>query len=84
MALAQWEPFEGLTSLRWDIDRLFEDFMGRVPSRGGKGTTEPAVDVSATPEAVVVQAQMRPPCESYGLMVASRSRKIEQRIQHWP
>jgi len=42
MALVRWEPFEGLTSLRRDMDRLFEDFMGRVPSRMAEGTGEPA------------------------------------------
>jgi len=58
MALARWEPFGGLASLRRDMDRLFEDFMGRAPSSGGDGTAEPAVEVSDTPEAVVVKAQM--------------------------
>jgi HSP20 family protein len=58
MALVRWEPFGGLTSLRRDMNRLFEDFMERVPSHVGDGTTEPAVEVSDTPEAVVVKAQM--------------------------
>jgi len=58
MALVRWEPFEGLSSLRRDMDRLFEDFMGRAPSRMGDGTGEPAVEVSDTPEAVIVKAQM--------------------------
>jgi HSP20 family protein len=58
MALVRWEPFEGLTSLRRDMDRLFEDFMGRAPSRMGDGIGEPAVEVADTPEAVIVKAQM--------------------------
>jgi HSP20 family protein len=58
MALVRWEPFEGLTSLRRDMDRLFEEFMGRAPSRMGESTGEPAVEVSDTPEAVIVKAQM--------------------------
>jgi HSP20 family protein len=58
MALARWEPFGGLTSLRRDMDRLFEDFIGRAPSRVGDGIAEPAVEISDTPEAVVVKAQM--------------------------
>jgi len=32
MALMKWEPFEGLTALRREMDRLFEDF-----SHGGGG-----------------------------------------------
>jgi HSP20 family protein len=58
MALVRWEPFEGLTTLRREMDRLFEDFTDRWPSRLGDGTTEPAVEVSDTPEAVVVKAQV--------------------------
>lgn len=58
MALVRWEPFEGLTALRRDMDRLFEDMMGRMPSRLGDGAGEPAVEVSDTPEAVVVKAQV--------------------------
>jgi HSP20 family protein len=56
MALIRWEPSEGLMSLRRDMDRLFEDFFERAPWRGGAG--EPAVEVSDTPEAVVVKAQV--------------------------
>jgi hypothetical protein len=26
MAMMRWEPFEGLTALRREMDRLFEDF----------------------------------------------------------
>src|SRR5688572_4866418 len=40
------------------MDRLFEDFMGRAPSRMGDGRAEPAVEVSDTPEAVIVKAHM--------------------------
>lgn len=59
MALVRWEPFGGLTSLRRDIDRLFEDFFerGAFP-RGALGATEPAVEVSDTTDAVVVKAQV--------------------------
>jgi HSP20 family protein len=40
------------------MDRLFEDFLGRWPARVGDGPAEPAVEVSNTPEAVVVKAQV--------------------------
>lgn len=59
MALVRWEPFGGLTSLRRDIDRLFEDFFERGPfQRGELGAMEPAVEVSDTKEVVVVKAQV--------------------------
>jgi HSP20 family protein len=59
MALMKWEPFEGLTALRREMDRLFEDF-----SQGGGGlrfwdrAAEPAVEVSDSAEAVVVKVQV--------------------------
>ena len=52
-----WEPFGGLTSLRRDMDRLFERFLGREPS-SPLGEMEPAIEVADTPEAVIVKAQV--------------------------
>ena len=31
MALVRWEPSEGLSSLRREMDRLFDDFLSRGP-----------------------------------------------------
>jgi hypothetical protein len=45
MALTRWEPFSGLTSLRRDMDRLFENFLGRGPFQ--QGEAEPAIVVKA-------------------------------------
>jgi HSP20 family protein len=60
MALIRWEPSEALTSLRRDMDRLFEDFFERGPFRSLRelGAWEPAVDVADTKDAVVVKAQV--------------------------
>ncbi len=45
MALVRWEAPEGLTALRRDLDRLFENFMSQTPFRTGEmGAWEPAVD----------------------------------------
>ena len=52
-----WEPFGGLASLRRDMDRLFERFLGREPS-SPLGEMEPAIEVADTPEAVIVKAQV--------------------------
>ena len=58
MALMKWEPFEGLTTLRREVDRLFEDFFdGGTRRFWGRGT-EPAVEVCDTQDAVVVKAQV--------------------------
>jgi HSP20 family protein len=59
MALMKWEPFEGLTALRREMDRLFEDFSSRGGSlRFWERAAEPAVEVSDTAEAVVVKVQV--------------------------
>src|SRR5262245_8419277 len=49
MALVRWESFEGLASLRREVDRLFEDFFERGARRlGNLGAWEPAVEVADT------------------------------------
>lgn len=59
MALIRWEPREGLTSLRREMNRLFEDFFENVPAPLREfGTSAPAVEVSDTKDAVVVKAQV--------------------------
>ena len=59
MALTRWEPFEGLTMLRRELDRLFEDFsQGSGSLRFWERAAEPAVEISDTAAAVVVKAQL--------------------------
>ena len=59
MALTRWEPFEGLTALRRELDRLFEDFsQGSGSLRFWERAAEPAVEISDTAAAVVVKAQL--------------------------
>jgi len=59
MALMKWEPFEGLTALRREMDRLFEDFSyGGGSLRFWERAAEPAVEVSDTADAVVVKVQV--------------------------
>jgi HSP20 family protein len=58
MALIRWEPSAGLTSLRRDLDHLFEDFFERGPFWGGDRGWEPAVEVADTKDAVVIKAQV--------------------------
>jgi HSP20 family protein len=55
-SLMKWEPFEGLTTLRREMDRLFENFSG--PQRFWERSSEPAVEVSDTKDAVLVKAQV--------------------------
>lgn len=57
MALTKWEPFAGVTSLRREMDRLWEDFFDGGQRQEG-GMLEPAIEVSDTKEAIVVKAQL--------------------------
>ena len=43
----RWESFGGLTTLRREMDRLFEHVLGREPS--SLGEVEPAIEVAETP-----------------------------------
>ena len=53
----RWESFGGLTTLRREMDRLFERVLGREAS-SPLGEVEPAIEVAETPEAVIVKAQV--------------------------
>jgi HSP20 family protein len=57
MALVKWGPFEGLTSLRREMDQLFENFFERG-HLGTAGVFEPAVEVVDNKEHVTVKAQV--------------------------
>jgi HSP20 family protein len=58
MALVKWEPFEGLTTLQREMNRLFERFFEDGPMRVLERSLEPAIEVADTPEAVIVKAQV--------------------------
>jgi len=59
MALTRWEPFEGLTSLRRELDRLFEHFFERGPlTMGDGGMFEPAIEIADTNDSIMVKAQV--------------------------
>src|SRR4029453_7982560 len=56
MALTRWEPFGGLTTLRREMDRLFEHVLGRKPSPLGEAP--PAIAISEKPEPENTKAQV--------------------------
>ena len=58
MALIKWEPSESLTTLRREVNRLFEDFFDGGSLRFWGRGAEPAVEVCDTKDAVVVKAQV--------------------------
>jgi HSP20 family protein len=59
MALVRWEPFEGLMSLRREMDRLFERFFEPGPLTTERASIfEPAVEVADCDGHVMVKAQV--------------------------
>ncbi|HSA87067.1 MAG TPA: Hsp20/alpha crystallin family protein [Nitrospira sp.] len=59
MALIKWEPSEGLSTLRRDMNRLLDDFFGNGPFHFEReGALAPNIEVSDTKEAVIVKAQV--------------------------
>lgn len=60
MSLIRWSPRRtgDLTSLRTEMDRLFEDFFTPAPMRSEWPGMTPAVDVEETPEAYVFRADL--------------------------
>jgi HSP20 family protein len=59
MALVRWEPFEALTSMRREMDRLFENFFERGPwTAGDGGAFEPAIELADTDNSIMVKAMV--------------------------
>jgi HSP20 family protein len=59
MAQSRWDPFAGLASLQREINRLVEDFVeGGAPWGQDRSTQKPAVEVTDTPEALIVRVQV--------------------------
>ena len=62
MALVRWRPFRDLVSIQDEMNRLFNDFFGRVPSRFDTELSQsewsPSVDISETKDEIMVKAEM--------------------------
>jgi len=59
MDITRWDPFKELSSLREEIDRLFDSFFGRVPSIRERETTWlPAINLEETDDSFIVHAEL--------------------------
>lgn len=59
MQLTKWEPFGGLTSLRREMDRLFDSFFdkeSRMPV--GHGDWTPRFDIAESKDSMVVRVDL--------------------------
>lgn len=60
MDIVKWDPFTDVVSIRDEIDRLFDGFFGRMPSRKPmlEGVWAPLIDMEETNEEVLVKAEL--------------------------
>ena len=62
MALVRWRPFRDLVSIQDEVNRLYNDFFGRVPSRFdtelSRSEWTPSVDISETKDEIVVKTEV--------------------------
>lgn len=57
-SITPWEPFAGVSSLREEMDRLFDAFAGRLTRGRDDGYWIPPLDVEETKDAVIVRAEL--------------------------
>ncbi len=55
--LVRWDPWREMTSLREDMDRLFDSMSGRYP-REREMVWAPPLDIEETKDAVVVRTEL--------------------------
>lgn len=56
--IAPWKPMRELSTLRKEMDRLWEDFFGEKALLPSEGAWTPAVDVSETKDSIIVKAEL--------------------------
>jgi HSP20 family protein len=61
MALARWNPYRDMVTVRDEMNRVFNEFFGRGGTEEGTwyaGAWSPAVDIYETDEALVMKAEL--------------------------
>lgn len=56
--LVTWDPFRDMTSMRDEMERLFDNMLGRYPRERAESFWAPSVDVEETSDAVTVRAEI--------------------------
>lgn len=58
--IQKWEPFRELSGFQDEMNQLFEDFFGRVPSRRmfAEGFWAPLMDIEETKDEILVKAEL--------------------------
>jgi len=58
MAIIRWDPLKELSSLRDEMERIFEDLVGRGEGEWKKSTWYPPVDIYETDNEIVLKAEL--------------------------
>lgn len=53
-----WDPFREVSTMREDMERLFDSMLGRFPREREQALWAPAVDVEETNEAMIIRAEL--------------------------
>jgi HSP20 family protein len=60
MDIMKWDPFRDMVSMRDEIDRLFDGFIGRLPGRREvvEGAWIPLLDLEETKDDFIIRAEI--------------------------
>ncbi len=60
MSIIRWRPTRGLFGLEYEMNRIFDEFFGRVPVQvePEDGVWSPSVDVSESSNAITINAEI--------------------------
>ena len=56
--LMPWDPFREVSTMREDMERLFDSMLSRYPREREQAVWAPAVDVEETNEAMIIRAEL--------------------------
>jgi len=56
--LMTWDPLREMSTMREDMERLFDSMLGRYPREREQALWAPAVDVEETNEAMIIRAEL--------------------------
>jgi HSP20 family protein len=60
MAIVRWRPFRDMMSIQDEMNKLFDDFLGRplMRTEWSEGVWNPSVDISETKDNVIIKAEI--------------------------
>ena len=56
--LVTWDPFRGMSTMREDMERLFDPMLNRYPRERVQAVWAPSLDVEETNDAMMIRAEL--------------------------